>query len=65
MFSFVPLALTVLVDSYFWDTWPLWPELAGLYFNVYEGRSSEWGVSILLAYIKSIEVYYPPDKPAI
>ncbi|KZT23137.1 glycosyltransferase family 22 protein [Neolentinus lepideus HHB14362 ss-1] len=41
----VSLALTVLVDSYFWQRWPLWPELAGIYFNVYEGKSAEWGVS--------------------
>jgi hypothetical protein len=36
---------TVIVDSYFWDHWPLWPEFAGFYFNVYQGKSSEWGVS--------------------
>jgi hypothetical protein len=23
----------------------MWPELYGVYFNVYEGKSSEWGVS--------------------
>ena len=38
-------ALTVLVDSYFWQQWPLWPELYGIYFNVIQGKSSEWGVS--------------------
>ncbi|KAI0787329.1 hypothetical protein C8Q74DRAFT_1455380 [Fomes fomentarius] len=27
-------ALTTLVDSYFWQQWPLWPELYGIYFNV-------------------------------
>jgi alpha-1,6-mannosyltransferase len=37
--------LTVLVDSYFWGRWPLWPELYAAWFNVYEGKSSEWGVS--------------------
>ncbi|CCM00069.1 uncharacterized protein FIBRA_02096 [Fibroporia radiculosa] len=36
--------LTIGVDSYFWQQWPLWPELHGLYFNVIEGKSSEWGV---------------------
>ncbi|KAF8525924.1 alpha-1,6-mannosyltransferase subunit [Hysterangium stoloniferum] len=39
------LVLTVTVDSYFWRQWPLWPELAGQYFNVYQGKSAEWGVS--------------------
>ena len=41
------LALTVYIDSYFWDHWPLWPEFSGIYFNIYEGKSAEWGVSIL------------------
>ncbi|SRR6266702_373782 len=39
-------ALTVLIDSYFWDHWPLWPELFSIYFNVYKGKSVEWGVGI-------------------
>lgn len=38
------IALTVAVDSYFWGQWPLWPEFYGLYFNVVQGKSSEWGV---------------------
>jgi alpha-1,6-mannosyltransferase len=37
--------LTVAVDSYFWGRGAVWPELSGLYFNVYEGKSAEWGVS--------------------
>ena len=39
-------AVTVSIDSYFWDQWPLWPELFSIYFNVYEGKSAEWGVGI-------------------
>ena len=39
-------AVTVSIDSYFWNHWPLWPELYSIYFNVYEGKSAEWGVSI-------------------
>lgn len=39
------LALTVTIDSYIWNQWPLWPELYGVYFNVYQGKSSDWGVS--------------------
>ncbi|KAI0787349.1 hypothetical protein C8Q74DRAFT_1251107 [Fomes fomentarius] len=39
-------ALTMLVDSYFWQQWPLWPELYGIYFNVLQGKSSKWGVHL-------------------
>jgi len=37
-------ASTVVIDSYFWKQWPLWPELHGILFNVVQGKSSEWGV---------------------
>jgi alpha-1,6-mannosyltransferase len=37
-------ALTVLVDSYLWQKWPLWAELYGIYFNVVQGKSADWGV---------------------
>jgi len=40
----------VVVDSYLWRKSYLWPELAGLYFNVYQGKSSEWGTSPRYAY---------------
>ena len=39
-----PPALTITVDSYFWNRYPLWPEFSGIYFNVVEGKSAEWGV---------------------
>lgn len=32
-------------------SYPLWPELHGLLFNVVEGKSSEWGVSPWHAYV--------------
>ena len=39
------VALTVLVDSYYWRRW-LWPELSVLlYNNPVEGQYSAWGVS--------------------
>jgi alpha-1,6-mannosyltransferase len=53
-FSLASVAVTVLIDSYFWDQWPLWPELYSIYFNVYEGKSAEWGVSPFWTYITSL-----------
>ncbi|TKA54219.1 hypothetical protein B0A49_10374 [Cryomyces minteri] len=41
----VGLLATVSVDSFFWQRFPLWPELAGFYFNTIQGHSSAWGVS--------------------
>ncbi|KAG6840426.1 hypothetical protein C0991_006776 [Blastosporella zonata] len=38
------------VDSYFWGQPYLWPEFAGIYFNVYQGKSAEWGTSPRFAY---------------
>lgn len=46
------LALTIAVDSYFWNEL-IWPELNSLYFNVYEGKSADWGVSPFHAYLSS------------
>lgn len=40
----VALAISVPIDSYFWQR-PLWPELAGFYYNAILGSSSNWGVS--------------------
>ncbi|PNY29335.1 Dol-P-Man:Man(7)GlcNAc(2)-PP-Dol alpha-1,6-mannosyltransferase [Tolypocladium capitatum] len=38
------LAMSVPVDSYFWQK-PVWPELWGFYYNAVLGSSSNWGVS--------------------
>jgi len=38
------LALSVPIDSYFWQK-PLWPELWGFYYNAVLGSSSNWGTS--------------------
>ncbi|KAJ5898968.1 hypothetical protein N7495_003712 [Penicillium taxi] len=43
----VGLLTTVLVDSQFWQRWPLWPELSAFLFNVVEGQSSAWGTEPL------------------
>ncbi|KAI6107933.1 glycosyltransferase family 22 protein [Pisolithus sp. B1] len=51
--SIAAITLTVAVDSYFWNQWPLWPELYGFYFNVYLGKSAEWGTSAPLSYFSA------------
>ena len=43
------IAATVLIDSYFWSKYFMWPELSAAYFNVYQGKSAEWGVSFALS----------------
>ncbi|KAH8155916.1 hypothetical protein CIB48_g12331 [Xylaria polymorpha] len=43
-FFALALALSVPIDSYFWQK-PLWPELWGFYYNAVLGSSSDWGVS--------------------
>lgn len=40
----VSLAISIPIDSYFWQTW-LWPELVGFYYNTILGSASNWGVS--------------------
>ncbi|QRV89538.1 glycosyltransferase family 22 protein [Ceratobasidium sp. AG-Ba] len=49
-------ASTILVDSYFWNQRnpPLWPELSGILFNVYEGKSSEWGSTGIMFFWRSV-----------
>ncbi|KAL3264627.1 hypothetical protein ABHI18_000628 [Aspergillus niger] len=39
----VGLTSTILVDSFFWQQYPLWPELAAFKFNVISGQASAWG----------------------
>ena len=39
------VALSILVDSYFWQGPFLWPEGDALLFNVVEGHSAEWGIA--------------------
>ncbi|EPE29669.1 hypothetical protein GLAREA_00829 [Glarea lozoyensis ATCC 20868] len=47
------IAATSLVDSYFWQK-PLWPELWGFWYNVFEGKSSDWGTSPFGFYFTSL-----------
>ena len=39
------LLATVIVDSFFWQKFPLWPEWVGFYYNTVLGKSSDWGIS--------------------
>ncbi|KAM7206597.1 Alg9-like mannosyltransferase family domain containing protein [Rhypophila sp. PSN 637] len=48
----VALGISVPLDSYFWQK-PVWPELAGFYFNAIKGSSSEWGTSPVYWYFTS------------
>ncbi|EUC44465.1 glycosyltransferase family 22 protein [Bipolaris oryzae ATCC 44560] len=41
----VGLICTVPLDSFFWQTFPLWPEWTGFYYNTIQGNSANWGVS--------------------
>lgn len=41
----IGLLTTVLIDSYFWQSFPLWPEWVGFYYNTIQGKSAEWGTS--------------------
>ncbi|KAL4881608.1 Alg9-like mannosyltransferase family-domain-containing protein [Aspergillus karnatakaensis] len=37
------LFITIPLDSFFWQQFPLWPEFAAFKFNVLAGQSSAWG----------------------
>ncbi|KAG5439216.1 hypothetical protein PCANB_001515 [Pneumocystis canis] len=41
----IGLFCTILVDSWFWQKFLLWPEGAAFWFNIIQGKSSQWGVS--------------------
>jgi hypothetical protein len=68
LFNFIlifPPVLTITVDSYFWNRYPLWPEFSGIYFNVVEGKSAEWGVRTFYPAANSLVLnFHPLDLPA-
>ncbi|KAF2442291.1 glycosyltransferase family 22 protein [Karstenula rhodostoma CBS 690.94] len=41
----IGLITTVSVDSFLWQTTPLWPEWTAFYYNTIQGHSADWGVS--------------------
>ncbi|KAJ2965077.1 hypothetical protein NQZ79_g39 [Umbelopsis isabellina] len=47
------LAVTVPIDSYFWQSYPIWPEGVVFYFNGILNKSSEWGTLPVTAYALS------------
>jgi alpha-1,6-mannosyltransferase len=47
------LAITVPLDSYMWQTFPIWPEGQVFYYNTVMGKSSDWGVSPWYWYLTS------------
>ncbi|KDQ29636.1 glycosyltransferase family 22 protein [Pleurotus ostreatus PC15] len=56
----ISITLTTAVDSYFWDRFnsPLWPEFSSVWFNIVEGKSVEWGVSVA---ISNLLGFLPPQ----
>ncbi|KAH7076842.1 Alg9-like mannosyltransferase family-domain-containing protein [Paraphoma chrysanthemicola] len=41
----IGLLCTVPLDSFFWQSMPLWPEWTAFYYNTIQGHSADWGVS--------------------
>ncbi|KAI8940253.1 hypothetical protein NX059_003954 [Plenodomus lindquistii] len=41
----IGLLCTVPLDSFFWQSFPLWPEWTAFYYNTIQGHSADWGVS--------------------
>ena len=42
--AILALGIFIPIDSYLWQK-PTWPELEGIIFNVFQGKSAEWGTS--------------------
>ncbi|KAL8837051.1 MAG: hypothetical protein Q9176_005920 [Flavoplaca citrina] len=43
--SLIGLSVTVPIDSFFWQRFPLWPELSAFSYNILHSQSSNWGTS--------------------
>lgn len=41
----IGLLCTIPIDSFFWQSFPLWPEWIAFYYNTIQGHSADWGVS--------------------
>ncbi|KAL8915415.1 MAG: hypothetical protein Q9172_006884, partial [Xanthocarpia lactea] len=51
--SLIGLSLTVPIDSFFWQRFPLWPELSAFSYNILHSQSSNWGTSPWHFYVTS------------
>jgi len=40
----IGLLCTIPLDSFFWQSFPLWPEWTAFYYNTIQGHSADWGV---------------------
>lgn len=45
--------VSVPIDSYFWQQFPIWPELNGFIYNAIEGKAVTWGISPFHFYFSS------------
>ncbi|PSN63497.1 hypothetical protein BS50DRAFT_559620 [Corynespora cassiicola Philippines] len=41
----IGLLCTVPIDSFFWQSIPIWPEWTAFYYNTIQGHSADWGIS--------------------
>ncbi|KAH9873649.1 hypothetical protein IAQ61_004273 [Plenodomus lingam] len=41
----IGLLCTIPLDSFFWQSFPLWPEWTAFYYNTIQGHSADWGIS--------------------
>lgn len=40
----IGLLCTIPLDSFLWQSFPLWPEWTAFYYNTIQGHSADWGV---------------------
>ncbi|OAL07287.1 hypothetical protein IQ06DRAFT_238089 [Phaeosphaeriaceae sp. SRC1lsM3a] len=41
----IGLLCTIPLDSFMWQSFPLWPEWTAFYYNTIQGHSADWGIS--------------------
>jgi len=49
----IGLAISLPIDSYFWQHIPTWPELSGFLYNAINGKAVDWGISPFRFYFSS------------
>ena len=60
LYNSIQIFPPIVVDSYFRNKYPLWPEFSSIYFSVVEGKSAEWGVRTFSPAVDSLvlNLYY-------